>query len=103
MVVVVFEVVVKEGKDEGYLEEAARLKPLVEQMDGFISIERFRSLADPRKLVSYSVWRDLDAVNRWRADADHQMAQRRGREDLFESYTIRIAEVVREKLMAPAR
>src|SRR3546814_14866577 len=78
------------------LDIAAARRPELEQIDGFISIERFASLTDEGKVLSLSFWRDEAAVVRWRQHAEHQAAQSRGRHDIFEDYRIRVAEVVRD-------
>jgi heme-degrading monooxygenase HmoA len=75
MIVVVFEVTVKPGVGQRYFDLAGELRPELEKIDGFLSIERFESLANPGKYVSLSFWRDDEAVARWRAHAGHQIAQ----------------------------
>ena len=62
MIAVIFEVVPKEGQVDAYLDAAALLRPHLEEMDGFISIERFGSLTQPGKLLSLSYWRDEEAI-----------------------------------------
>lgn len=84
-----------EGKAE-YLDIAARLRPELDTVDGFISIERFESLSKPGKVLSLSFWRDEEAVRVWRERQNHQAAQERGRAALFAEYRIRVAEVVRD-------
>ena len=81
MIAVIFEVQPKEGCRENYLELAAKLKPTLEKMDGFISIERFESLVNPGKILSLSFWRDEEAVRRWRNVEEHRKAQAAGRDD----------------------
>jgi len=54
MIVVIFEVFPKEEHKQEYLDIAAKLKPMLAQFDGFISIERFASLQDPNKILSLS-------------------------------------------------
>lgn len=96
MYAVIFEVIpTKEGKAE-YLEIAAQLRQFLENRDGFISIERFQSLVDENKVLSLSFWRDEEAIRVWRNEMDHRDAQNKGRHSLFESYRIRVAEVVRD-------
>ena len=58
MIAVIFEVYPAEGSREAYLDIAAKLRPVLETMDGFISVERFESLSTPGKLLSLSIWRD---------------------------------------------
>lgn len=96
MIAVIFEVSPRQGSTERYLDLAAQLRPLLEQIDGFVSIERFRSLAEPDKLLSLSFWRDEEAVARWRQLEVHRAAQREGRADVFADYRLRVATVLRD-------
>jgi heme-degrading monooxygenase HmoA len=96
MIAVLFEVVPNDGRREDYLATAAALRPMLERIDGFISIERFESLATPGKLLSLSYWRDEQAVRRWRTFEAHRRAQTRGREEIFADYRLRVAQVVRD-------
>lgn len=96
MIAVIFEVHPAEGQDAAYLEIAAGLRPLLEGLDGFISVERFRSLSDPGKLLSLSFWRDEAAVRAWRNGLAHREAQARGRDGVFAGYRLRIAAVIRD-------
>lgn len=95
-VVVLFEVTpTAEGKVR-YLELAARLKPLLSDAKGFIRSERFGSLNEEGKLLSLNVWKNEEAVKKWRNELHHRMSQSEGRERLFESYRITVASIVRE-------
>lgn len=107
MIAVIFEVEPADGERDTYLGIAAGLKPLLETMDGFISVERFQSLADPARVLSLSFWRDEEAVKGWRNTEGHRQAQRAGRGGVFAGYRLRIAHVVRdygltERAEAPA-
>ena len=96
MLAVIFEVhPTAEGKAE-YLEIAAQLRSFLEERDGFISIERFQSLVDEGKVLSLSFWRDEAAIQQWRNLFEHRNAQMRGKNELFSSYRIRVAEVIRD-------
>ncbi|MGX5818759.1 antibiotic biosynthesis monooxygenase family protein [Chitinophaga lutea] len=96
MIAVIFEVIPREGNVQAYLDIAARIRPLLSAIDGFISVERFQSLNDPGKYLSLSWWRDEAAVAQWRNLEEHRAAQRQGRDRVFEDYTLRIATVVRD-------
>ena len=96
MIAVIFEVWPAEGRRDAYLDHAARLKPELEQMDGFISIERFESLTTPGKLLSLSFWRDEAAVTAWRNHAGHRLAQAAGRSGIFADYRLRVVSVIRD-------
>ncbi|MGQ9368377.1 antibiotic biosynthesis monooxygenase family protein [Azospirillum sp. ST 5-10] len=96
MIAVIFEVRPAPGARAGYLDMAARLRPELEAMDGFISVERFQSLTDPDKLLSLSIWRDEAAVAAWRAHEGHRRAQTVGRGGVFADYRLRVAAVIRD-------
>ena len=96
MIVVIFEVEPAEGRRDAYLGIAADLKPLLEHVDGFISVERFQSLVNPGKLLSLSFWRDEEAVKAWRNTEEHRQAQKAGRGGVFAGYRLRVADVLRD-------
>lgn len=96
MIAVIFEVEPAEGRAPEYLDTAAEMRPLAEQVEGFISVERFESLAQPGKLLSLSFWKDEAAVERWRRVVAHRRAQARGRGGLFDGYRLRVAHVLRD-------
>lgn len=95
MVIVLFEVTVKEDKMADYLGRAAALKGLLAQSEGFISAERFSSLATEGKLLSMSVWKDEESVEHWRNELDHRMSQKAGRMEDFVDYKITVAASLR--------
>ncbi|MEW6630231.1 antibiotic biosynthesis monooxygenase [Mesorhizobium sp.] len=96
MIAVIFEVEPAEGKRDAYLGIAANLRPLLDGIDGFISVERFQSLTDPKRVLSLSFWRDEEAVKAWRNTEEHRQAQQAGRGGIFAGYRLRIAHVVRD-------
>jgi heme-degrading monooxygenase HmoA len=96
MYAVIFEVEPEAGREQDYLDIAARLRPELEKIDGFISIERFKSLSQEGKILSLSFWRDEDAIASWRQQEQHQAAQRAGRDRIFRDYRIRVAAVMRD-------
>lgn len=96
MIAVIFEVFPDEDKIEEYLKIAAELKPLLEKIDGFISIERFSSLAEEGKILSLSFWRDEAAIERWRNLESHRIAQKKGRDEVFLNYRLRVANINRD-------
>jgi heme-degrading monooxygenase HmoA len=95
-IAVIFEVMPAEGKKQEYLDIAAALKPELEKIDGFISIERFQSIYNPGKVLSLSFWRDEAAIRQWRALELHRDAQAKGRAEVFSDYRLRIAGVIRD-------
>ncbi|WP_447733645.1 antibiotic biosynthesis monooxygenase family protein [Rhodanobacter soli] len=107
MIAVIFELVPADGRSQDYLDIAAGLRPLLDGIDGFLSIERFRSLSTPGKILSLSFWRDEEAVANWRRTEAHRLAQGQGRAGIFSDYRLRVAGVnrdygMREREQAPA-
>src|SRR5882757_6558518 len=96
MIAVIFEVKPNDGRKQDYLDIAADLKPLLEKIDGFISIERFQSRTDEGKILSLSFWRDENAVAEWRQLEEHRRAQAEGRSRVFADYRLRVASVIRD-------
>lgn len=96
MIAVIFEVWPAEGERDTYLDLAAALRETLDEMDGFLTIERFQSLSEPGKLLSLSFWRDEAAVATWRNSHVHRATQVRGRTGVFRDYRLRVAEVIRD-------
>lgn len=96
MIAVIFEVWPADGRKDEYLGIAASLRADLEGIDGFISVERFQSLTDPKKLLSLSFWRDETAVKKWRNHSSHRESQKQGRSGVFADYRLRIAVIARD-------
>jgi len=95
-IAVIFEVIPAEGYKDEYLNIALSLKPRLEKIKGFISIERFQSIYHPEKILSLSFWENEEAIKTWRTEEIHRNAQSKGRETVFKDYHLRIAQVVRD-------
>ena len=107
MLAVIFEVWPNDSGKEEYLSIAASLREFLKDRPGFISIERFQSLVEENKLLSLSFWESEEAIAEWRNLLEHRVAQKKGKQALFNRYRIRVAEVVRdytatERALAPA-
>lgn len=96
MIAVIFEVEPAEGRKDDYLDIAAEMRPLLDEIEGFISVERFQSLTDPRKVLSLSFFENEDAIICWRNLSAHRHAQAKGRGGVFDDYRLRIASVIRD-------
>lgn len=96
MIAVIFEVEPAPGRKQQYLKLAAALRAELETVEGFLSVERFQSLADPERMLSLSYFRDEDAVLRWRNTAAHRATQTLGRGGVFRTYRLRVASVLRD-------
>lgn len=96
MIAVIFEVFPKPESKQTYLDIASELKPLLAEIDGFISIERFVSLQDENKALSLSFWENEAAIKQWRNLEKHRQGQAKGIDEVFNDYRIRVGHVVRD-------
>ena len=99
MIAVIFEFTAAEGRFADYKALAEGLSDEVRKVDGFLSIERFQSISDPKRFVSLSFWRDEEAVRKWRNLQKHREAQAKGRGGIFSEYRLRVCTVLRDYTM----
>jgi heme-degrading monooxygenase HmoA len=78
--------------DEGYSAMAKAMDDLAKQQDGYLGIESAREEVG----ITVSYWQSLEAIRNWKANADHLVAQKYGRENWYESYKVRICKVERD-------
>lgn len=100
MIAVIFQVTAKEGRAQRYFDLAGELRPLLDDIDGFISIERFESLVTPGKYLSLSLWRDEAAVRQWHETSRHRLAQEEGKREVFADFRIIVADALRDYSLA---
>ena len=79
MITVIFEVEPAADQRARYFDIPATLRPQLSEIDGFISIERFQSLSDKRRILSLSFWPDEAAVTPWRNLEPHRAPQAAGK------------------------
>jgi pimeloyl-ACP methyl ester carboxylesterase/heme-degrading monooxygenase HmoA len=91
---VVFEVKPSAAGYQTYLDIAKSLRPALDSIDGFVSVERFVSRTRSGWLLSLSQWADEAALVRWRSQESHHAAQLRGRSGVFDDYRLRVAQVI---------
>src|SRR6202521_2081177 len=101
MFVVIFEVRPKPDLADEYLELARHLKPMLDQIDGFLDVERFASRRAEGRLLSLSTWLNEKALVRWRTHAEHHRVQAMGRTQVFEDYRLRVGEVTADTSPPP--
>ncbi|WCN11449.1 antibiotic biosynthesis monooxygenase family protein [Marinomonas mediterranea] len=78
--------------DSGYGQMAARMVELASKQPGFLGVEAARE--DVGITVSY--WSDLESIRQWKANAEHQEAQKLGLEKCYSSFKTRISKVERD-------
>lgn len=90
---VLFEVQPKSEKWDEYLDNAKMLRPELEHIDGFVDNIRYKSMQREGWILSLSSWRDEKSVVRWRTAQNHHLVQQKGRDDILESYHLRVGEI----------
>ena len=88
---VIFTSVLTEVED-GYDAMAEKMLELAAGQPGFLGAEFARENVG----VTVSYWADLESIKNWKAVADHQQAQKLGREQWYASYKTRISRVERD-------
>ncbi len=83
MFAVIFEVEINQERKDEYLKIASILKEQLVNQKGFISVERFQSLIDEKKLLSLSYWEDEEAILAWKKNIDHMSAQKKRKRVYF--------------------
>ncbi len=79
---------------KGYDLEAEKMVRLASQQEGFLGIESVRDASGFGITISY--WTSLKAIGIWKQQADHLLAQQRGKSDWYSEYKVRICKVERE-------
>ena len=83
---------VRTDGDNGYAEMADRMVELARQQDGFLGVESARNEVG----ITVSYWRDLESIKKWKENAEHSIAQVKGRKIWYELFKVRIARVEKE-------
>ena len=96
MYVIIFEVYPHASQKDRYFELAAQLRESLVKQPGFIQVERFQSLINEGKILSLSFWESEEAIAGWRAHAEHMVVQKEGKDRIFDSYRLRVAQVIRD-------
>lgn len=96
MIAAIFELKPSGGHKQEYFDLADALNTQLRVIDGFIFIERFRSLTNPDKYLSLSFWRDEAAIKHWRNQAKHRKMQAESRRHVFSDFRLRVVEVIRD-------
>ncbi|CCD88589.1 putative Antibiotic biosynthesis monooxygenase [Bradyrhizobium sp. ORS 285] len=91
-----FEVEVKPGHLDRYLQLAASLRPELDALGGCLFLDRFKSLSRDNLILSYQIWQDEGAMTAWRVHAHHHDIQTLGRDKVFSDYRLRVAELIHE-------
>jgi heme-degrading monooxygenase HmoA len=88
---VIFTSIRTEGNN-GYAAMADAMDELAKQQEGYLGIESARNEIG----ITVSYWQSLEAIRNWKANTDHLMAQKYGREKWYANYKVRICKVERD-------
>ncbi|MGW2834651.1 antibiotic biosynthesis monooxygenase family protein [Streptomyces sp. NPDC001286] len=84
---------VRTEDQSGYSETNARMEDLVKDVPGFLGMDHAQTPGGLGITVGY--FRDADALTEWRSNTEHRAAQKRGRAEWYQSYTLHVAKVER--------
>lgn len=76
----------------GYEQMADKMQDLAEKQPGYLGNESVRNGLG----ITVSYWKNLESIKKWKEQADHQLAQKMGREKFYSSYKTRICLVERD-------
>ena len=97
MLMIIFEFTVKPGHSQAYFELAESMRREVENVEGFLGVERFQSCNDKNRVISVSKWRDKSSIKDWGGQKKHKKVQEIGKKEIFDSFILREVEVISEK------
>jgi heme-degrading monooxygenase HmoA len=80
---------------DGYEDTGERMLELAKEQEGYLGIESARSEIG----ITVSYWKDLDSIRKWKMNAEHRIAQEKGRKIWYKSYKTRICLVERDYSM----
>jgi len=92
---------VRTQDQSGYSETSARMEDLVKDVPGFLGMDHAQTPGGLGITVGY--FRDADALTEWRSNAEHRAAQKRGRAEWYQSYTLHVAKVERSHAFTRAQ
>ncbi|MAU17738.1 MAG: antibiotic biosynthesis monooxygenase [Muricauda sp.] len=78
--------------DDGYAEMAVEMEELARKQPGFLDFESARDGLG----ISISYWESLQDIANWKAQLDHREAQRKGIQQWYSWYKVRVCRVDRE-------
>ncbi|RCX23461.1 heme-degrading monooxygenase HmoA [Fontibacillus phaseoli] len=80
--------------DHGYGAMADKMEQLASKQPGFVGVESVRESSGAGITVSY--WESLEAIQNWKKNEAHLIAQEKGKQDWYQHYKVRICKVERE-------
>ncbi len=78
--------------ENGYGEVAAKMVELASKQPGFIGVESARESVG----ITVSYWADLESIKAWKQNAEHVLAQKRGKETWYKEFKTRISKIERD-------
>ncbi len=93
MYAVIFKATIAEF-DEEYVRMAACLKDLALKKYG---CQDFVSVTEGDEEIAISYWQTKQQIRDWKNDPAHRLAQARGKDKWYKSYSVEICEIVRTR------
>jgi heme-degrading monooxygenase HmoA len=90
-VLTVFRSRLREDATQEYADTADRMGALAREMPGYVEHKSFT--ADDGERVTVVTFADRASHEAWRTHAEHRLAQRRGREAFYATYSLQVGDV----------
>ena len=97
-VVTVFRSRLRADGAEAYSEHAQRMSQLAETMPGYVEHKLF--VCDDGERLTLVTFADRESHDGWRTHPEHRAAQKAGRADYYEEYTIAVGTIERASTWA---
>lgn len=78
--------------DTEYTEMAARMRDVAIQDYG---CKEFTSCTQGRQEIAISYWDNEGQIKQWKQNAEHLVAQGKGRSKWYKSYSVEVVEIIR--------
>jgi heme-degrading monooxygenase HmoA len=78
--------------DAEYAEVAARMRDIAMRDYG---CREFTSCTEGSQEIAISYWDNEDQIKRWKQNAEHLVAQGKGRRRWYKAYSVEVVEIVR--------
>lgn len=87
---------IQTSETRGYKQAAILMQKLAKKMPGYLGIEGARNVSGDKMGITVSYWKTLEDIARWKAQVEHQGAQKMGKSQWYDGYHVRICKVERE-------
>jgi len=79
-------------ENTGYAQAAQRMMELAVKQEGFLGVD---SVREGNAGITVSYWKDESSILNWKKQQEHMLAQKAGRSQWYDEYSLHVAKVER--------